>query len=125
MTVSAVPGGASPLEWLCAVVGTAWLHAWAAPATGARVCLVLCCVLRSPDMSPLCKKVACHRLARCLLSVESRVKTLGGCMHEVNLVRKTCCSSILRRMCPMLLMLCQVHLTACSSLFTWAGCGCA
>ncbi|KAK9842325.1 hypothetical protein WJX81_006661 [Elliptochloris bilobata] len=35
------PGGASPLEWMCAADtpggGTAWLRAWAAPATGARV----------------------------------------------------------------------------------------
>ena len=35
-------GAASPLEWLCAAGGARgvaeWLHAWAAPATGARVC---------------------------------------------------------------------------------------
>ena len=35
------PGHASPLEWMCAAgasgIGTMWLHAWAAPASGARV----------------------------------------------------------------------------------------
>ncbi len=38
----AAPGTASPLEWLCAAGGAHgvadWLHAWAAPATSARVC---------------------------------------------------------------------------------------
>lgn len=84
MTVSAVPGGASPLEWLCAVGGTPWLHAWAAPATGARVCLVLFCGLRSSDMSLYARKWhAIFWLGVSFLThrVRSRVKSLAGCMH--------------------------------------------